>query len=145
MLLAQQGRSCQFDLHKCYSREATRPCTNISLLPSSGTTPNMPPTSFVESQDIAQLRLFERTPNNATNRTSRDLLRPSVNIKSLRRVIFLLEKELHVLSCYRIAPGQRIFCGVSVDEYTRGAARIVVKSDALVRGNLFRVTPTDRD
>jgi hypothetical protein len=105
----------------------------------------MLPTSFVEIQDIAQLRLFERTPNNATNRTSRDLLRPSVNIKSLRRVIFLLEKELHVLSCYRIAPGQRIHCGVSVDEYTGGAARIVVKSDALVRGNLFRVTPTDRD
>ena len=70
---------------------------------------------------------------------------PAIHIKSLRRVVFLLEKELHVLSCYRIAPGQRIFCGVSVDEYTRGTARIVVKSDALVRCDLFWVTPTDCD
>jgi hypothetical protein len=37
----------------------------------------MPLTSFVESQDIAQPLLFEKTPNNATNRTFRGLLRPS--------------------------------------------------------------------
>jgi hypothetical protein len=34
---------------------------------------------------------------------------------------------------------------VGIDEYARGAARIVVKPDTLVHGDLFRVTPTDRN